>query len=195
MLLWQPEGFYKECWKSWYRHNLVQNENSEARLWAVAFRFLMFSFPLLPLLLSGHKLSFGHSCATWRDHLQLLFHARAAPMGALPHPFQDKQQIPSIPAIQALQGLFTQNRWESIRMSNSTSSSEHSHLWEKGGEDKWGWCYYSFIQNSCNQSGFLLCVCLSLWFRGLFGSPVFLIWLQMLWVVRQIFEVRVLKDG
>lgn len=149
MLLWQPkilQGMLKKL--VW--HNFVQKEKSETRLRAVTFRFLTFSFPLVPLLLLWTQAVLWAQLCTWKHYLQLIFHARGAPMGALPHPFWDEQQIPSVPGILPKTGdrAFA---WKILIAA----------LWERAGEDRWGWCCYSFFQHSSNWSEFLLWVCLS----------------------------------
>lgn len=86
MLLWQPEGFYKECRKSWYRHNLVQKENSETRLRAVAFRFLIFSFPLLPLLVLWTQALLRAQLCHLRRSSAAAFSCRRSSRGSSPSP-------------------------------------------------------------------------------------------------------------
>lgn len=86
--------------------------------------------------------------------------------------------------------MFNPSRWESIHMNNSAGCSECSHLWEKDGEDRWEWCCCSLIQYNWDWSAFLTSVCVCVRFKGLFGSPMFLIWLWMLWVL----EVGVLTN-
>lgn len=196
MLLWQPEGFYKECRKSWYRHNLVQKENSETRLRAVAFRFLIFSFPLLPLLLLWTQALLRAQLCHLRRSSAAAFSCRRSSRGSAPSPISGWAANAACSSRSSFAGPPYPKQvrafaWATPAAALSAVVCERRVVRTGGGD-----AVAPSSSTAATEVDFCsVCVCLSLCFKGLFGSPVFLIWLQMLWVVRQIFEVRVLKDG
>lgn len=136
MLCWQRD-LCRECQKTWYGYNVVQKQNSETRLRAVASRCLIFSI----------------SPVTYTSTLAVVVDKSSALSAAVPSEdiicscfpmyeqvswelcltcFRTSSKYLLFQPFKLCRAILTKTRWESIRMSNSTSSSECSCLWGKG---------------------------------------------------------------